>query len=415
MPVAGQESRAVLNTRDISERCRAEAALRVREAQLLQAQKMEAVGRLAGGIAHDFSNILTVVAAACERLQDDIVRGTAQAGQVSVVLRHCARATALTRQLLAFSRVQTIAPRVLDLAELVRRSSELLVQLVGAQVRIEVEVEPDLKAIEADPVQMEQVLMNLAINARDAMTEAGGVVRIVLRNVTVTSVDVERNPSLEAGEYVQLDVIDDGHGMAADVQARAFEPFFTTKDASRGTGLGLATVYGIVTQSRGSIRIDSVPGRGTRFEIHLPATSARPEVEDTRHEIVPAAAHAASTILVTEDDPDLRGLLSETLVGRGYSVVEAGSPAEARQVVTSHGPIDLLLTDLIMPGGSGRDLARWMRAHSPAVRVLYMSGYGQPGRGDGALLGPGDPFLAKPFTRQQLLQIVDTLLGATAA
>ena len=411
MMLDGEPSRAVLNARDITERCQAEDALRLREAQLRQAQKMEAVGRLAGGIAHDFSNVLTVISGACERLQDNIAQGQASTAQVEVILRHCARATALTRQLLAFSRQQTIAPRIVDLGALVGRASELIAQLIGAGVTVDVDLEADLRPVEVDPVQMEQVLMNLAINARDAMPE-GGVLRVVVRNVTVPASLAALHPPMAAGEYVRLEVIDNGQGMTLETQARAFEPFFTTKDPNKGTGLGLATVYGIVTQSRGHVWIDSAPGRGTRFEIYLPASEARVETEQTIGDSPQLVTPSAATILVTEDDPDLRSLLSETLVARGYVVVEASNPCEAASAVSDHGgPIDLLLTDLIMPGGSGRDLARRMTASWPRLKVLYMSGYGEPSPEQGALLAPGDPFLAKPFTRQQLLQAINALLG----
>jgi len=407
---SGTPCRAVLNARDITERRQAEDALRVRETQLRQAQKMEAVGRLAGGIAHDFSNVLTVIAGACERLQDDIARGQASAGQVDVVLRHCARATALTRQLLAFSRHQTIAPRVVALGALVNRAAELVSQLIGEHIRLEVDVEDDLNPVEVDPVQMEQVLMNLAINARDAMP-AGGTLRVAARNVTVTTGFAAQHPPMLPGQYVRLEVIDTGTGMNAETQARAFEPFFTTKDPTRGTGLGLATVYGIVTQSRGHVWIDSAPGRGTRFEIHLPVSEPRQDAGEMVGEAPVAEASGTPTILVTEDDPDLRELLRETLAARGYQVVEAGSPSEAVRVAGGYAAgIDLLLTDLMMPGGSGRELARRMRALSPRLKVLFMSGYGEPGTG-GVQLEPGDPFLAKPFTRQQLLQAIAGLVG----
>ncbi len=411
MMLASGESRAVLNARDITERCLAEEALRVREAQLRQAQKMEAVGRLAGGIAHDFSNVLTVISGACEQLQDDIAAGQPDPALAQVILRHCARATALTRQLLAFSRQQTIAPRIVDIGVLVRRSSELIAQLIGSHIAVDLDIADGLRTVEADPVQMEQVLMNLAINARDAMPH-GGRLRVVVQNVTVPAMLAALHPPMEPGEYVRLEVIDNGEGMTADTQARAFEPFFTTKDPNRGTGLGLATVYGIVTQSRGHVWIDSAPGRGTRFEIHLPVSDVRSETDGLVCAPPKIDSLQASTILVTEDDPDLRSLLSETLSARGYVVVEANGPSEAVSAVTEHaGPIDLLLTDLIMPGGSGRELARRMTATWPELKVLYMSGYGEPGPDHGSLLEPGDPFLAKPFTRQQLLQAIGGVLG----
>ncbi|MEQ1759059.1 MAG: ATP-binding protein [Vicinamibacterales bacterium] len=409
MTLGTGERRAVLNGRDITERRSAEDVLRVREAQLRQAQKMEAVGRLAGGIAHDFSNVLTVISGACERLQDDITQGSAKAGQVDVILRHCARATALTRQLLAFSRQQTIAPRIVDLGELVGRASELIAQLIGSNIAVDVDLDPDMRPVEVDPVQMEQVLMNLAINARDAMPD-GGTLRVVVRNVTVTSAMAALRPPMMPGDYVRMDVSDTGHGMSPEVQARVFEPFFTTKDPSRGTGLGLATVYGIITQSRGHVWIDSAPGRGTRFEVYLPASQSTPDRDHAAH-AGDAATTQAATILVTEDDPDLRSLLIDTLEAKGYTVVEAGGPSEALGVVARHeGAIDLLLTDLIMPGGSGRELARRMSSTQPRLKVLYMSGYGEPSPERGALLEPGDPFLAKPFTRQQLLQSINSLL-----
>jgi PAS domain S-box-containing protein len=403
--------RAVLNARDITERCRAEDALRLREAQLRQAQKMEAVGRLAGGIAHDFSNVLTVISGACERLQDDIAEGEARPEQVQLILRHCARATALTRQLLAFSRQQTIAPRVVELGALVRRAGELVLQLLGANIVVDIDVEEALHRVEVDPVQMEQVLMNLAINARDAMPD-GGRLRVSVRNTVITAAQAGQHPALREGDYVLLEVADTGHGMTPDVQARAFEPFFTTKDPTRGTGLGLATVYGIVTQSRGHIWIDSAPGAGTRFEIYLPASDARTDAEESVLSPLPANTAGAVTVLITEDDPDLRELLHDTLAARGYDVVEAGSPAEA-MAVAAECPrgIDLLLTDLVMPGGSGRELARRMQALSPGLKVLYMSGFGEPGCDGDALLEPGDPFLAKPFTRQQLLTAIGSLIA----
>jgi CheY-like chemotaxis protein len=240
----------------------------------------------------------------------------------------------------------------------------------------------------------------------------GGLLRIVVRNVTVAAGRADLHPPMTPGKYVRLEVVDNGQGMTAETRARAFDPFFTTKGPSRGTGFGLATVAGIVTQSRGYVWVDSAPGRGTRFTIHLPASEAQAECEPTQEVRPQRTQPLASTILVTEDDPDLRSLLSETLTDRGYLVVEAGSAAEASAAVGVHGgQIDLLLTDLIMPGGTGRDLARRIAADWPRVKVLYMSGNDEPGSGHRALLDPGVPFLAKPFTREQLLHAISDLLG----
>jgi signal transduction histidine kinase len=413
MAPSGEGRRAVLNARDITERRHAEDALRVREEQLRQAQKMEAVGRLAGGIAHDFSNVLTVITGACDRLQETIARGQADTRQIDVILRNCGRATALTRQLLAFSRQQTVAPQIVDVRALITGASDLLADLVGSHVQVDVHVEPDLSPIEIDPVQLEQVLMNLAINAGDAMPD-GGHLRLIGRNVTVLQGGPTLlRPPVAPGEYVRLEVIDTGHGMTADTRSRAFEPFFTTKGPNRGTGLGLATVYGIVTQSRGHISIDSAPGKGTRFEMHFPARAGLvpPAVPLASAASQTESAHKA-TILVAEDDPDVRSLLCDTLIARGYTVVEAGGVGEATRAARQHaGSIDLLLTDLVMPGGSGRELARQIATSKPRLRVLYMSGFGDAGRQGSALLEPGDPFLAKPFTSRQLLDAVSALLG----
>jgi PAS domain S-box-containing protein len=409
--LGGDGRRAVLNARDITERCQAEESVRVLETELRQAQKMETVGRLAGGIAHDFSNVLHVISAACERLHDDIAQGRARPAQAHVILRHCARATALTRQLLAFSRRQTIAPHPVDLGALIGRARDFISQLIGASITMELDLGDDLRSVEVVPVEMEQVLMNLAINARDAMP-GGGLLRVVVRNATMAPDVAALHPPMAPGEYVRLEVIDSGQGMTAEIKARAFEPFFTTKDSSQGTGCGLATVHGIVTESRGYVWIDSAPGRGTRFTIHLPASKAQAEGEPAQ-EVLPQSGQASGgTILVTEDDPDLRRLLGEFLTERGYLVVEAGSPAEAATVAAAHGgPIDLLLADLSMPGGSGLELARSMKADAPRLKVLYMSGDGEPGPGRKTGLEPGDLFLAKPFTREQLLHAVNGLLG----
>src|SRR6185295_2812975 len=274
--------RVVLNSRDVTERKRAEDAVKARDEQLMQAKKMEAVGRLAGGIAHDFSNVLTVVTQACERLKDRILAGEASTTEIDMILRNTERAASLTRRLQAFSRQQVLAPRPLHLGKLVQSASELLEQFIGEDIHLSIEIAEDLRPVEADPVQIQQVLMNLAINARDAMP-SGGWLRFRAWNRTVDDFFAESHPPMKAGDYVLLEVSDTGHGMDPETKARAFEPFFTTKDIARAGGLGLATVYGIIKQSGGYIWIDSVPGHGTSFSLYLPPTDQQPvEIEPKR-------------------------------------------------------------------------------------------------------------------------------------
>ena len=407
----GGVRRVVLNSRDVTERRRAEEALRVRDEMLLRAQKMEAVGRLAGGIAHDFSNVLTIVTAACERLQDQIVaNGPSENREIDMILRNCERAAALVRQLLAFRRQQTLAPRPIDMGRLVGSAGELLDQFLGEHIQLEIEVTPGLHAVEADPGQIEQVLMNLAINARDAMP-GGGRLRIRLENVTVDSGFVRNHAPQAAGDYVLLQVSDTGHGMDLATKEHAFEPFFTTKDAFHGNGLGLSTVYGIVKQSEGFVWIDSEPGQGAVISVYLPPTSATP-VESEAPRAKPKRAVKQKTVLLTEDEDDVRELIQDMLASHGYKVLAASNPADAISRASSFkGTIDLLLTDVVMPGGNGRDLARGMTASRPGMKVLYISGYPEHGSAPGSVLEPGAPFLPKPFTREVLLQKIRDLLG----
>jgi PAS domain S-box-containing protein len=411
IPSAGGRRRVVLNSRDITERRRAEDALRERDEQLRQAYKMEAVGRLAGGIAHDFSNVLTVITHASERLQDDLQSGHPSPAQIDVILRNCERAASLTRQLLAFSRQQTLAPTVLDIGALVAGTGELLKQLIGEHICLALDIASDLLAVEADRTQLEQVLMNLVINARDAMPN-GGSLRIRLRNTCVSEEFTKLHPPMTPGEWVLLEVSDTGHGMTSETKARVFEPFFTTKSPVHGTGLGLSTAYGIVKQSGGFIWIDSVPGEGSTFSVFLPPTRQVPVAPDVPCRATGTAETTyGATILLTEDEPDVRCLLRDVLAAQGYTVVEATSPAEALERAAAHpGRIDLLLTDIVMPGGTGRDLARTISAERPDLKVLYMSGYPEHGAAPGTVLEPGAPFLPKPFTRDLLLEHVRLLL-----
>jgi nitrogen-specific signal transduction histidine kinase/CheY-like chemotaxis protein len=393
----------------VTERRHAEDTLRARDDQLRQAMKMEAIGRLAGGIAHDFSNVLTVITAACERLQDGIASDGQPRAEVSTILNNCNRAASLTRQLLAFSRKQTLSPQPISLGQLLGHAERLLRPLVGEHIDLQISIDPMLHAVEADPVQMEQVLLNLAINARDAMS-TGGVLGLSVSNVVVTEEFAASHPPIVAGPYVLLEVRDTGCGMSPGTKARAFEPFFTTKGLE-GTGLGLSTVYGIVKQSGGYIWISSEPGQGTTFSIHMPPTTARPVTPESAPAVARRPVHGA-TILLTEDDPDVRYMLAMLLRSAGYTVLTAENPDQAIETAGSFdGRIDLLLTDVVMPRGTGRDLARRIAAVRPETRVLYISGYPEYGTNSGSVLEPGVPFLAKPFTRDVLIQKINEMLG----
>jgi PAS domain S-box-containing protein len=399
----------VLNWRDVTEWKRAQEALRLREEMLAKAQKMEAVGRLAGGIAHDFSNVLTVVTAACESLQDKLPTGSASDREIGMILRNADRAADLVRQLLAFSRQQTLTPRPIDLGRLVSAAADLLTPLVGEHIDLVIEIASGCHVVEADPSQIEQVLMNLAINARDAMP-TGGRVRVRLEHASVDEQFAQQHAPQPPGEYVLLKVSDTGRGMDVKTRQHAFEPFFTTKDAVHGGGLGLSTVYGIVKQSGGYVWIDSTPGQGTVISVYLPPTAAIPvDVEATRP---PARCSVEQKlVLLTEDEDDVRELIHEMLTSHGYSVLSARDPLDATTRAEEHKDvIDLLLTDVVMPGGNGRDLARRLTASRPGIKVLYMSGYPEHGAAPGSVLEPGDAFIAKPFTREMLLQRIRDVL-----
>jgi PAS domain S-box-containing protein len=406
----GGMQRVVLNSRDVTERRRAEEAVKARDEMLMQSKKMEAVGRLAGGIAHDFSNVLTVVTQACERLKDRILAGQASTTEIDMILRNTERAASLTRRLQAFSRQQVLAPRPLHLGKLVNSATELLEQFIGEDIHLSIEIAPDLHPVEADPVQIQQVLMNLAINARDAMP-SGGWLRFRAWNATVDPFFAESHPPMLPGNYVLLEVSDTGHGMDADTKAHAFEPFFTTKDPVRAGGLGLATVYGIIKQSGGYIWIDSVPGHGTSFSLYLPPTDTQPVEVEPKKAVKKRTSRKAATILLTEDEDDVRELLDDMLTANGFKVLVAANAGEALTVSGQfHGKIDLLLTDVVMPGGTGRDLARSLTGVRPQMGVLYMSGYPEHGAPPGSVLEPGVPFLSKPFTRDTLLEKIREML-----
>ena len=378
------------------------------EYQLQQSQRMEAVGRLAAGVAHDFNNVLTVVLGSTELMLLDLPPQSPIREEVEVVREAATRAIDLIRQLLAFGARQVLQPHVLDLNQLVTSVSRMLRRLIGEDVRLDTELAPDLCAVRVDPGQVEQVLVNLAVNARDAMP-IGGHLAIATANVSYA-----QEPGTPAGPYVLLQVSDSGSGMDTETLARIFEPFFTTKARGKGTGLGLATVYGIVRQSGGHIAVDSTPGRGTTFKIHLPRVT-----EPVEHRAGPQPAAAprggAETVLLVEDEPLVRALARKVLQRAGYHVLTAGSGAEALDVADQQKePIHLLLTDVVMPGMSGRDVMRQLAPKRPGMKVLYVSGYADEAVARHGVLDPGTGFLQKPFTPQALAHKVREVLDGSA-
>ncbi len=389
--------------RDITQR-------RQLEAQLLQAQRMEAVGRLAGGIAHDFNNLLTAISGFGQLTLEALAVGDPLRHNLEEIRTAGERAAELTRQLLAFSRQQILKPKVIDPNGVVLETLEMLRRVIGEDIAIETELASDLGRMRADPGSVVQVLLNLAVNARDAMPQGG---RLTLRtaNRSLSGQEGKGGFAVVAGDYVALEVEDTGHGMTHEVLSHIFDPFFTTKEVGKGTGLGLSTVYGIVKQSGGYIWAESAPGCGARFRICFP------RVEEAVEPPVPASTAAApvmrgeETVLVVEDEAAVRALVRTILRSRGYRVLVAGNGREALERIAEHdGRIDLLLTDVVMPEMSGRELAELVVARQPGIRVLYMSGYTTDVISEGGLLEPGVNFLQKPFGPDLLGQTVRQLL-----
>jgi len=379
-------------TRDVTERVHLEEQLR-------NAQQLEAVGRLAGGIAHDFNNILNIIMGHGELLAASGINEQARSGLEQ--MRHAAeRAASLTQQLLAFSRKQVLQPKVLDLNKTVADLHKMLARVIGEDIEVTARLHPALMTVKADPGQVEQVLMNLAVNARDAMPQ-GGKLTMETSNLEV-SPERARDLDIPAGRYVMLQVTDTGHGMDAVTLAHVFEPFFTTKPLGKGTGLGLATVYGIVKQSGGTVQVESEPGRGTMFRIYLPAaegTHATPLASTTAAYV----AGGSETILIAEDEPDLRELTRIFLEGYGYKVLVAENADQALKAAEqSSAPIDLLLTDVIMPGMSGPQLAEKILSKRPQTKIVYMTGYTDDMVVQHKVLEPGVQLLQKPFTKSEL-------------
>ncbi|HEX8696051.1 MAG TPA: PAS domain S-box protein [Longimicrobium sp.] len=402
----------VVNSRDATERKQAEEALRLSQQQFLQAQKFDAIGRLAGGVAHDFNNLLTAIRGNAELLLLDIPPDDARREDVEEIRHAAERAAGLTRQLLAFSRRQVLQPRVLDLNAVVLDMERMLRRLIGEDVELVTRLERSAAHVRADPGQLEQVLLNLAVNARDAMPSGGRLI-VETRNARLDEELKRTYPYVVPGSYVLLAVTDTGHGMDRETQERVFEPFFTTKP--RGTGLGLSTVYGIVKQSGGYIWVYSEPENGTTFRIYLPPVEA-PAEEAASGPGAAAPTRGAETVLLAEDEETVRRLARRVLQRSGYTVLEAADGEEALRVAGAHrGPIHLLVTDVVMPRLGGRDLAARLLAARPGLRVLYVSGYTEEAVQRHGVLDPGIGFLEKPFTAEALAERVRRALDEPAA
>jgi two-component system cell cycle sensor histidine kinase/response regulator CckA len=391
--------------KQIAERQRAEEALRRSEEELRQSQKMEAIGRLAGGIAHDFNNLLSIIlsysAMMMEALSpEDPLRADAE--QIAIAGQ---RARDLTRQLLAFSRRQMLRPEVLDLGEVVRGVEPMLRRVLGEDIELTISLAQPTSLVKADPGQLQQIIMNLVVNARDAMPE-GGQLWIETTDVVLDEERVRGSVGARPGPHVCLTVSDTGVGLDEETRTRIFEPFFTTKPRGKGTGLGLSTVLGIVQQSGGHVTVESKPDEGAAFRVFLPLTKeARTPPVPVREPRQPTTKRGTETVLLVEDEGQLRVLARDILRGAGYTVFEAPNAAEAIKVSQRHaGPIHLLVTDVVMPHIGGQELARRLGAERPRMRVLYMSGYTDDGIVQGGTVDPNIAFLPKPITP-------DTLLG----
>ncbi len=379
------------------------------EQQLQQAQKMEAIGRLAGGVAHDFNNIITVITGYSDLLLRSLEETSPLRRIVEEMKRAGERAALLTSQLLTFSRKQAIEPRLLDVNAVIADAERMLRRLIGEDIQLLTRLNPETGAVRADPGQLQQVLINLVVNARDAMPQ-GGTLTIETDPIELDAASAHRYLTLRPGPYVKITVSDTGCGMDADTMAHIFEPFFTTKGPEKGTGLGLATVYGIVTHSGGHISVTSEVGRGTTFTIYLPRVVPEPQRE------APSSGSAlggTETVLVAEDEPTVRHLIGEILRHKGYTVLEASNGIEALEMARRYsGPIHLLLTDVVMPQMNGNDLARWLQSERPKTKVLLMSGYSSHATVGDNLVRSSLPFLSKPFHPQELVARVRQILDA---
>ena len=388
---------ALVLAHDVTERQRLEQ-------RLADAEKMEAIGRLAGGVAHDFNNLLTVIAGYAEILE----QRESSREEAAEIARAAAQAAALTHQLLAFSRRQVLHPKIVDLNEIVAGMETMLHRIIGDDVSVGIRLAPQLAPVEADRAQLERVILNLAANARDAMPN-GGALTIETANVELDEAQVKEHGDGSPGPHVLLAVSDSGHGMDEEVAKHLFEPFFTTKPAGEGTGLGLATVFGVVKQSGGGIYVYSEPGRGSTFKIYLPAATAPAEQAPAAGD--GHAARGTETIMVVEDDDSVRELVRLMLEANGYEVLTVEDADEAARLCTER-DVDLLLTDVVMPGVSGSALAERLAPLAPGMRILFMSGYSDEAVYRHGEIGPGAAFLEKPFTERTLARKVREVLDA---
>ncbi|HEY9594215.1 MAG TPA: PAS domain S-box protein [Spirochaetia bacterium] len=408
---AGAVRYVILIHLDLTGRVRAEEERNRLQEQLQQAMKMETVGRLAGGIAHDFNNLLTAIAGNAELARLEPGVGEAVAGHIDEIIKAAESAASLTRQLLAFSRRQVIEPRVLDLNGLVTRLEKMLARLIGEDMRLEMALASNVGAGRIDPGQLEQVLVNLAVNARDAMPGGGRIV-ISTRSAELGVEDGTRRPDARPGRYAVLSVSDTGVGMTEEVKRRIFEPFFTTKPLGRGTGLGLATILGIVQQAGGMVEFSSTTGRGTTFEIYLPLAQtigAEGRTEGPAEEL----PTGSETVLLVEDNASVLSYATTLLRRLGYTVIAAASGEEAVTVAADRpGRIDVLLTDVVMPGMNGRELADRIAVLHPESRVLFASGYAENVIAHGGTLTGSIHFIGKPYTPRSLSRKIRDVLGA---
>jgi two-component system cell cycle sensor histidine kinase/response regulator CckA len=404
---SGQIEKLVIVNRDITERKQLEEQLRL-------SQKIEAIGRLSGGIAHDFNNLLGVIIGYTEALQKRMRPEDPFREAIDEIQRAGKRAASLTQQLLAFSRKQVLEPRILDLNASVGEVEKMLGRLIGEHIDLALVLSKSIGMVKADPTQIEQVVLNLAVNARDAMPQ-GGKLSIETANVEMDEASATRPRYFVPGSYVLLKVTDTGCGMSPDVRAHVFEPFFTTKEKGKGTGLGLATVYGVIKQSGGYVLVESELGKGTTFEVYLPRVAAAPELTKVPRPSAKLIKKHQAAVLLVEDESSLRNLTRNVLQERGYTVYEAADAFQALDIAKQSGiGIDLLLTDVIMPGMSGRALADALSNSRPETRVLYMSGYTDGEIATQGVLDAETSILRKPFTQDELIRRVEEVLIGVA-